>query len=86
MCCSLHLDGAIQRVDDARKISQEAVARCADDSAILRKYQRVDSLTQPAKRLVRPNIILAHEAAESDHIGMQDRSKLPFLRGGWLAR
>ena len=30
--------------------------------------------------------ILAHEAAESDHIGMQDRGKLPLLRGSLLAR
>jgi hypothetical protein len=30
--------------------------------------------------------ILTHEAAESDHIGMQDRGKLPLSRGSFLRR
>jgi hypothetical protein len=82
----LHLDGAVYRVDHARKISQQAIARGADDPAILRNYQWVNSLAQTSKRLMRSGIILAHEAAESDHIGMQDRGKLPLLRGSLLAR
>jgi len=32
------------------------------------------------------SFVLTHEAAESDHIGMQDRGKLPLLRGSVLAR
>jgi hypothetical protein len=30
--------------------------------------------------------ILTHEAAESDDVGMQDRGKLPLLRGTLLGR
>jgi hypothetical protein len=82
----LHLNGAAQRVDHARKISQQAIARGADDPPILRKYQRVDRLAQTSKRLMRTGIILAHETAESDHIGMQDRGKFPLLSGSLLAR
>jgi hypothetical protein len=52
----------------------------------LRNYQRVDSLAQASKRLMRTRIILTHQAAESHHIGMQDRGKLPLLRGSVLAR
>jgi hypothetical protein len=52
----------------------------------LRNYQRVNSLAQTSKRLMRTGIILAHETAESDHIGVQDRGKLPLLRGSLLAR
>ena len=70
MRCLLHLDGTVQRVDDARKISQQAVARGANDPAILRNYQRVDSLTQAPKRLMRARIILTHQAAKSHYIGM----------------
>ena len=32
----LHFDGAVQRIDDARKIRQQAVAGGADDAAALR--------------------------------------------------
>jgi len=32
------------------------------------------------------SFVLTHEAAESDHIGMQDRSKFSLLRGSLLAR
>ena len=82
----LHLNGAAQRVDHARKISQQAITRGADDPAVLRNYQGVNSLAQTSKRLMRTGIILAHETAESDHIGVQDRGKLPLLRGSLLAR
>ena len=44
--CSLHLDGAVQRVDDARKIRQQAVARGADDPSAVRGDQRVDSAAE----------------------------------------
>jgi len=30
--------------------------------------------------------ILAHEAAESDHVGMEDRGKFPLLKGTLLGR
>ena len=39
----LHFDGAVQRVDDARKIRQQAVACGADDPSAMRRDQRVDS-------------------------------------------
>jgi hypothetical protein len=70
MRCLLHLDGTVQRIDDARKIRQHAVARGADDPSTLRYYQRVDSVAEPSKRLVRTRFILAHQAAESHHIGV----------------
>ncbi len=38
---TLHLDGAVQRIDDARKIRQQAVTGRADDPAAVRRDQRV---------------------------------------------
>ena len=71
--CSLHLDGAVQRVDDARKIRQQAVARGADDPPVMRRDQRVDRAAQPSERLMRTRFILAHQAAETR----------PHRRAGW---
>ena len=79
--CPLHLDGAVQRVDHARKISEQAVACGPDDPPTLRHDQRVYGVAEPSKCLMRARFILTHEAAESDHIGMQDRGKFPLLRG-----
>jgi hypothetical protein len=52
----------------------------------LRNYQRVDSLAQASKRLMRTRFIFTHQAAESDHIGMQDRGELPLPGGSALWR
>ena len=78
---SLHLEGAVQRVDDARKIRQKAVACGADDPSAVRRYQRVDSAAEPSERLMRTRFVLAHQAAETDHIGMQNGGEFP-LPGG----
>ena len=42
----LHLDGAVQRVDDTRKIRQQAVAGRADDPPAMRRDQRVDGAAE----------------------------------------
>ena len=80
--CSLHLDGAVQRVDDARKIRQQAVARGADDPPAMRRDQRVDGAAEPSERLMRARLILAHQAAETDHIRMQNGGEFPLPRQG----
>ena len=79
----LHLDGAVQRIDDARKIRQQAVACRADDPPAMCCDQRVDGAAELAERLMRPCLILAHQPAETDHIRMQDRGKFPFPRAGF---
>ena len=49
--CSLHLDGAVQRVDDARKIRQQAVAGRADDPPAMCRDQRVDGAAELVQAL-----------------------------------
>jgi hypothetical protein len=39
--CPLHLDGASQRINNARKVGQQAVARGADDPPAMRRNQRI---------------------------------------------
>ncbi len=58
--CLLHLDGAIQRVDDARKIRQQAVACGADDPPVVGGDQRVYGTAELTQRLMRACFILAH--------------------------
>ena len=84
--CPLHLEGAVQRVHHARKVRQHAVACGADDPSTLRRYQRVYGAAEPSKCLMGACFVLTHEAAESHHIGMQDRGKLPLLGGSLLTR
>ena len=76
--CPLHLEGAVQRVDDARKIRQQAVACGADDPSAMRRDQRVDSAAEPSECLMRTRLILAHQAAEADHIRMQNGGEFPL--------
>src|SRR5438105_7806194 len=70
--CPLHLDGAIQRVDNARKVRQQAVRCRADDPSAMRRDQRVDCHAENAERSMGADLILAHQPAEADHIRMQD--------------
>ena len=78
----LHLDGAAQRVDDARKIRQQAVACGADDPSAMGRDQRIDGAAELAERSMRAGLILAHQAAETDHIRMQNGGEFPFPRAG----
>ena len=80
----MHFDGAVQRIDDARKIRQQAVACGAHDPSASRRDQWVDSAAELSKCVVRTRLILAHQAAESDHIGMQYGGKFSLPRGNIL--
>jgi hypothetical protein len=80
---SLHLDRAAERVDDTRKIRQQAVARSADDPPAMRRDQRVDGAAELAERSMRARFIHTHQPAETDHIRMQNGGELPFPRAGF---
>src|SRR5467141_4783233 len=80
---SLHLESATERVDDARKIRQQAVTCGADDPSAMRRDQRVDGAAELAERSMRAGLILAHQAAEPDHIRMQNGREFPFPRGSF---
>ena len=73
----LHLDGAVHRVDDTRKIRQQAVARRADDPSAMCRDQRVDCAAEFTERSMRTGFVLAHQAAETDHIRMQNGGEFP---------
>src|SRR6267378_4155471 len=49
---ALHLDGAAQRVDDAREIRQQTVAGRAHDPPAMRRNQWVDGAAKGAERLM----------------------------------
>src|SRR6516165_2097535 len=52
----------------------------------MRRDQRVDGAAEFAKRPMGACLILAHQAAETDHIGMQNSGKLPLPRGRFPRR
>ncbi len=77
---ALHLDGAAERIDDARKIRQQAVAGGADDPPPMRRDQRVDGAAELAERPMRAGLVLAHQTAEPDHVRMQNGGELARAR------
>jgi hypothetical protein len=79
----LHLDGAVERVDDTRKIREHAVACRSDDPPVMRRDQRVDGPAELAKRLMRARFILAGQPAVPDHVRMKDRGELALAGGGF---
>jgi hypothetical protein len=79
----LHLDGTVERVDDTRKISEQAITRRADDPPAMGRDQRVDGAAELAQCLMGACLILAHQAAETDYIGVQDGGEFPLPRAGF---
>src|SRR5215469_3647906 len=72
----LHFNGAVQRIDDARKIRQQAVTGRADDPSAVRGDQRVDGAAELAEGSMRAGLVLAHKPAETGHVRVQDGRKL----------
>ena len=78
---TLHLDGAVQRIDDARKICQQAVARGANDPSAMRRDQWVDSAAQLTEGTMGASLVLPHQTAETNYIRVQNGSKLALPKG-----
>jgi len=77
---ALHLDSAVQRIDNARKIRQHAITCGADDPSAMRRDQRVDGAPQFAKYAMRTGLIFAHQPTETGHIGVQDGGEFSLPR------
>ena len=72
----LDVDGAGQRLDDAREVGQHAVARRADDAAVVLGDEPVDDLAAGPQAGVRAGLVVVHLAREADRVGAQDRGQL----------
>src|SRR5438270_766792 len=71
---ALHGNGAGDRLDDARKFDQEAVAGRLDDAALVLGDQRVDQLAaQGLEARQSAGLAAAHEPAVAGDIGSEDR-------------
>ena len=79
----LEIDGATQRLGDALEFDQQAVAGRLDDAPLAPRDRRIDEFEpyglEPGKR---PGFVRFHEAAETDHVGRDDRRKpaIGFMR------
>src|SRR6516164_5351230 len=82
----LHFDGAVQRIDDARKIRQQAVTGRADDPSAVRSDQRVDGAAQFTQGLVGTRLVFAHQPAETGYIRVQNCGELPLPRSSFFRR
>src|SRR6516164_7000722 len=80
---TLHLDGAAQRVYHAGKVRQQAVTCGAHNPPAMPRDQRVDNCTEPTERPMCGVLVLTHQAAEPDHVDMQDGCELPLPQGGF---
>jgi hypothetical protein len=75
---ALHLDGAVDRVDDTREIGKQAVARCTDDPSAMRPDKGVDNAAKLAERSMRACLIHTHQPAETDYIRVQNGGEFPL--------
>jgi hypothetical protein len=73
---ALHFGGTAHRVDDARKLHQQAVTGGLDDAAPVLPNLRIDQL--PAMRVEafeRTLLVRPHQPRIARHIGGEDRGK-----------
>lgn len=74
---ALHLAGAMDGIDDARELDQDAVADILDDAAMVRRDQGIDQLmAEGAKPRDRADFIGGGKAAIARHVGGQNRREL----------
>ena len=72
----LHLRGAPDGVNDAGEFGQEAVAGVLHDPAPVLGDLRIDQLLEVSfEPLVRPLLVLPHQARVPRHIGGEDRGE-----------
>jgi hypothetical protein len=70
----LDRDGAFNRLDDARKFNDNAIAGCLDDPTLVFRNLGVNKLAaKPSKPPKRANLILPYEATISGNIRCQYR-------------
>ena len=77
----LYRNSAIERIDNAGEIGEQAVAGGADDAPAVIGNQRIDSPPHFGERLVGPALVLPHQSAETRNIRVEDRGKLPPAGG-----
>ena len=83
----LHLDRAAHGVDHAAELDEAAVAGSLDDAPVMRVDGGVDEVAaqspQPRQGAI---LVRAGEPAVADHIGDEDRCKLPGFGHGASSR
>jgi hypothetical protein len=73
---SLHLDRTAHRIDDARKLHQQAVAGGLDDAAMVLGDLRIDELmAQRFEAFERAFLVRPHQPRIPRHIGGEDRGE-----------
>src|SRR4029077_20670160 len=76
----LNLDGAAHGVDDASELYENAIARPLNHAPVMHGDGGIDQIAsespQPCQRTF---LVAAREAAEADHVGGQDGSKLSLF-------
>ncbi len=78
----LPIDGAIDRIDDAGELDQQAIAHQLDDApAVALDHGPQDLLAQVPDAAQCAGLVLPHQAGISDHIGGQDRGESALHQG-----
>jgi len=79
--CPLHVNRALHRIDDARKLGKHAVTRGVENAPAIPRDKRIDDLAIRRERAQRADFVDAHEAAVAFDIGGEDRGELAFDLG-----
>jgi hypothetical protein len=76
-------DRAVERLDDARELGEDAVASRAEDLAVGAENQVVDDLAVRGERRQRPLLVGMHQPRVAFHVGGEDRRELSLERRGF---
>src|SRR5882724_7844550 len=80
----LNAEGAVERIDGARELGQDAVARGIGDTAALLRDEAIRHLPMGAEQAQRAGLIAVHQAGVAGHIGAEDGRETALDDGGRL--
>jgi hypothetical protein len=74
----LHRDGALDRIDSAGELGQNAVTGCIGDAPAVLGNEAIHNRAMSGQGAHSPDLILLHEARVACHISREDGCQPPF--------
>src|SRR5216683_28163 len=69
--CGLDLDGALDRIHDARELGEYTITGGVDEPSVMLLHQRIDQLAMGGQSAKSRLLVLPHEAAIAEDIGAE---------------
>ena len=76
--CRLHRDGALDGINRAGEVGDDAVTGGVEDAAAVRRDQPVHDHAARLKPVERANLVMRHQPAVAGNVSGEDRCELSF--------